>query len=95
MALACASHPVTHEGVHSLLCLDGDNPGLQSDNSAKLLTEGRKARFPSKVPISVASPAAFAADGALIPKPSGHERFWSRESMASPACGSFQPVLRL
>ncbi len=94
-ALACVSHPVTHEGVHSLLCLDADNPGLQSDRSAKLLTEGRKVRFPSKMPISVVCPTAFGADGAAISRSSGHERLWAQERVVSPTCGSFQPVLRL
>lgn len=94
-ALACVSHPVTHERVHSLLCLDADNPGVQSDNSAKLLTEGRTVRFPSSLPISIISPATFGADYTLIPRSSDHACFWAQEIMALPACGSFQPVLRL
>jgi hypothetical protein len=47
-AFACVSHPIAHDVVHTVLCLDASHPVKSGDRNPLFIAEGRQGRSPAK-----------------------------------------------
>jgi hypothetical protein len=47
-AFTCVGHPIAHDVMHSVLCLDASYPVKLSDRDPSVVAEGRQGRSPAK-----------------------------------------------